>query len=152
MNTKFKKQKATHTQIYIVKLLKACLILKLTVQHHSNQNRVLLVYGKMYRSRKSFQGGAVLKNLPANAGHTGDTGLILWLGRSPGNDNPLQEMTTHSRNFLAQKIPWTEEPGYSPCSCEESDKTERLVTHTCRSRDSIMSAGKKKKKDLFTVN
>ena len=55
----------------------------------------------MYRSRKSFQGGAVLKNLPANAGHTGDTGLILWLGRSPGNDNPLQEMTTHSRNFLA---------------------------------------------------
>ena len=65
----------------------------------------------MYRSIKSFQGGAVLKNLPANAGHTGDPGMILWLGRSPGNDNPLQEMTTHSKNFLAWKIPWTEEPG-----------------------------------------
>ena len=47
----------------------------------------------MYRSRKSFQGGAVLKNLPANAGHTGDPGLILWLGRSPGNDNPLKEFS-----------------------------------------------------------
>ena len=47
----------------------------------------------MYRSRKSFQGGSVLKNLPASAGHTGDPGLILQLGRSSGNDNPLQEFS-----------------------------------------------------------
>ena len=33
-----------------------------------------------------------VKNLPANAGDTGDTGLIPGWGRSPGerNDNPLQ--------------------------------------------------------------
>ena len=35
---------------------------------------------------------AVVKNLPANAGDTRDTGLIPALGRSPGvgNGNPLQ--------------------------------------------------------------
>ena len=34
----------------------------------------------------------VVKNLPANAGDLGDTGLIPGLGRSPGegNSNPLQ--------------------------------------------------------------
>ena len=38
-----------------------------------------------------FQGGAVVKNLPANSGDPKDTGLIPGLG-SPGveNDNPLQ--------------------------------------------------------------
>ena len=42
----------------------------------------------------------MVKNLPANAGDTGDTGLIPGLGRSPGVGNG-----THSR-ILA----W-EEPG-----------------------------------------
>ena len=41
-----------------------------------------------------FQGGAVVKNLPANAGEgdTGEAGLIPGLGRSPeeGNGNRLQ--------------------------------------------------------------
>ena len=42
-----------------------------------------------------------------------------------------KEMATHSR-ILPWKIPWTEEPGglYSPWGQEESDKTERLSTHT----------------------
>ena len=37
-------------------------------------------------------GGTVVKNLPANAGDTRDSGLISGLGRSPGvgNGNPLQ--------------------------------------------------------------
>ena len=37
-------------------------------------------------------GGSVVKNLPANAGDTGDGGSILGSGRSPGegNGNPLQ--------------------------------------------------------------
>ena len=37
----------------------------------------------------SFPGGAVVKNLPANAGHSGS---VPGLGRSPGegNGNPLQ--------------------------------------------------------------
>ena len=39
-----------------------------------------------------FPGGSVVKNLPANAGHTRDTGLVPGLQRSPevGNGNPLQ--------------------------------------------------------------
>ena len=40
----------------------------------------------------SFPGGAVVKNLPANAGDKRDIGLIPGSGRSPGegNGNPLQ--------------------------------------------------------------
>ena len=39
-----------------------------------------------------FPGGAMVKNLPANAGHTGDLGLIPGSGRSfgVGNGNSLQ--------------------------------------------------------------
>ena len=39
----------------------------------------------------TFPGGLVVKNAPANAGATGDTGSILVSGRSPGrrNGNPL---------------------------------------------------------------
>ena len=41
---------------------------------------------------KSFCGGSVVKNPPANVGDTEDAGLIPGLGRSLGerNDNPLQ--------------------------------------------------------------
>ena len=53
------------------------------------------------------------KNLPANAG---DTGSILGLERSPG-----EEMTIHSRS-LAWEIPWTEEPdGLQSMGSQESD-------------------------------
>ena len=40
-----------------------------------------------------FPGGSVVKNLPANAGDTGDLGSIPGSGRSPGkgNGNPLQD-------------------------------------------------------------
>ena len=39
-----------------------------------------------------FLGGTVVKNIPANAGATGDAGSILGSGRSPGGetDYPLQ--------------------------------------------------------------
>ena len=39
-----------------------------------------------------FPGGSAVKNLPASAGDTGDTGSIPGLGRFPGggNGNPLQ--------------------------------------------------------------
>ena len=50
-------------------------------------------------------GGSVVKNLPANAGDTGDAGLIPGLERSPGVGNG-----THS-STLAWKIPWAEKPG-----------------------------------------
>ena len=40
-----------------------------------------------------FPGGAVVKNLPANAGGARDVGLTAGSGRSPGegNGNPLQD-------------------------------------------------------------
>ena len=46
-----------------------------------------------------FPGGAVVKNVLADAGDPGDTGLILGLGRSSGggHGNTLQ--------FLAWRIP-----------------------------------------------
>jgi len=51
----------------------------------------------------------VVKNLPENAGDTGD-GF-----RSLGQEDPLEkEMTTHS-SILAWKIPWTEEPSRLQC-------------------------------------
>ena len=51
---------------------------------------------------RGFLGGAVVKNLPANAG---DTGSIPGTGRHPGGG-----MVTHS-SILAWRIPRTEEPG-----------------------------------------
>ena len=50
-------------------------------------------------------GDSVVKNLPAEAGDTGDSGLI-----SRWEDLLGEEMATHSSS-LAWKIPWTEEPG-----------------------------------------
>ena len=52
-----------------------------------------------------LSGGAVVKNLPANAGDARDSGLIPGWGRSRE-----KEMATHSR-ILAWEIPWTEGPG-----------------------------------------
>ena len=53
-----------------------------------------------------FSGGAVVKNLRANAGDTGDTGSIPGSGRSPG-----VRKWQPTPAFLPGKIPWTEEPG-----------------------------------------
>ena len=65
----------------------------------------------------------MVENLSANAGDSGDAGLIPESGRYPGvgNGNPLQ--------FSSWKIPWTEEPGgmQSMRVTKESDMTE----HTC---------------------
>ena len=59
-----------------------------------NSSLLIYVYG--------FPGGLVVKNLPVNAE---DTGLLPESPRSPGggHGNPLQ--------YLAWRIPWTEEPG-----------------------------------------
>ena len=53
-----------------------------------------------------FHGGFVVKNPPAN---TGDMGQICGLGRSPGEGNG------YPPQYLAQGIPWTEEPGRLQC-------------------------------------
>ena len=44
--------------------------------------------------------------------------------QSLSQEDPLEkEMATHS-SILAWKIPWTEDPGYGPQGCKESDMTE----------------------------
>ena len=47
----------------------------------------------------------MVKNPPANAVDTRDTGLIPGLGKSPGEEHGYHSST------LAWRIPWTEEPG-----------------------------------------
>ena len=60
---------------------------------------------KSQRCKTGFPGGSVVKNLPANTGDAGDTGL------APGSGRSLEkEMATHSR-ILAWTISWTEKPG-----------------------------------------
>ena len=59
-----------------------------------------------YPRSRGFPGGAVVKNPPANAGDTRDSGLIPGLGRSPGvgNDNPLQYYCLG--NFMDRGVWW----------------------------------------------
>ena len=62
--------------------------------------------------------GVEVKNPLANAGDARDMGWIPGIGRSPegGHGNPLQ--------FLAWRIPWTEEAGrLQPMGSEELDTT-----------------------------
>ena len=47
----------------------------------------------------------LVKNVPANAGATGDPSSIPGSGRSPGVGSG------NHFSILAWKIPWTEEPG-----------------------------------------
>ena len=65
----------------------------------------------------------MVKNLPANAGETGEVGLIPGLGRSPGigNDNPLSlPGKSHRQGSLG---------GYILECCKELDMTEHLSSH-----------------------
>ena len=68
----------------------------------------------------------MIKNLPANAGDTGEAGLTPGLGRSPGdgNGNPLQYSClekSHGQKSLG---------GYGPWGRKASDMTEHACAHT----------------------
>ena len=64
-------------------------------------------YLKQLTSIKGFHGGSVVKNLPANAGDTGDVGSILE-SRCPGggNGNALQYFP-HLGNLVDRGAWWT---------------------------------------------
>ena len=69
----------------------------------------------MTNHRNGSQVALVVKNLPADAGDTGDES---W------EDPPEEEMATHS-SILASRIPWTQESGScNPWNLKESDMTE----------------------------
>ena len=56
--------------------------------------------------------------------------LETWVQFLGGEDPLEKEMATHS-SILAQRIPWTEEPGtLQSTGLQESDTTERLSIHT----------------------
>ena len=57
-----------------------------------------------------FPGGIVVKNQPANAGDSGNSGSILEDLEGDLEDPKEKGMATHS-SILARKIPWREEPG-----------------------------------------
>ena len=83
-----------------------------------------------------FPGGSVEKNLPANAGDTGNVGLIPGLGRSPGggNGNPLQySCLEHSTDRRA----W--QAAVSPEGHKELDTTSQLSTHRIRHKEIFYS-------------
>ena len=78
----------------------------------------------------SFPGGTVVRNLPANAGDTRNTGSIPGLGRSPGegNGNPLQYSCLENPHGQRSLV------GCSPWGCKESDMTEHAsppITRCC---------------------
>ena len=71
----------------------------------------------------------LIKNLPANAGDLRDAGAILGSRRSPGggHGNPLQ--------YLAWKIPWTEEPGGLQSIRLPRVGHELVTEHACVDKD-----------------
>ena len=75
-----------------------------TMQHLHLQTS-LGQFGRTSSRNKGFPGSSGVKNPTANAGNTGNLGLIPGSGRSPGGGN-----APHS-SILAWEIPWTEEPG-----------------------------------------
>ena len=69
------------------------------------------------------RGHSGIKNLPANAGDTGDSGLISGSGRSPGvgNGNPLQYSCL--KNPMDRRALWVTVPGVAKSPTQ-------LNTHT----------------------
>ena len=51
-----------------------------------------------------FPGGAVVNNLPANAGDTREAGLIPGLGRSPGLGNGTLLQHSCLENFMGRGV------------------------------------------------
>ena len=74
-----------------------------------NQTKQNIKRWKQQWVERGFPGGSEVKNSPAMQ----ETQV-----QSLGQEDFLKdEMATHS-SFLAQRIPWTEEPGYSPWNCK----------------------------------
>ena len=75
------------------------------------------------RQSRDFSGVSVVKNPPANAGDTGDSGLIPGSGRSPGRDHgtPLQHSCLEN--------PTTGEPGGLQSTGSQSQTGVSIYTH-----------------------
>ena len=97
-----------------------CMSIRTLFVHSYNGYKLYLIICYILGIFFGFQGGSKVKNPPANAGATGDTGLIPGSGRSPGggNGNPLQYSClekSHGQRSLVV--------------CKESDMIEYMHMH-----------------------
>ena len=67
------------------------------------QHHILESSDKVLGTRSDFPGGAVVKNLPANAGATGDVCSIPGLGRSPGVGNGIPLQYSCLENYMGRE-------------------------------------------------
>ena len=86
------------------------------------------------KHNQGFPGGSVAKNLRADEGNTGDTGLIPGSGRFPGggHDYPTPVFwsgKSHGQRSLV---------GYRPGGRKESDMTEYSLPHKTNSSSSTL--------------
>ena len=70
-----------------------------------------------------FSGGSVVKNLPTNAGHSGDVGSVSRLGSFPGGGNGNTLQCSYLGNPLDREDWWAKR-------VTESDVTELVVSNT----------------------
>ena len=94
----------------------------------------------IFISHICFPCGTVVKNLPAHAGDTSDTGSMPGLGRSHGI-----EMATHS-SILAWKTPQTEELGRLQSMRQQRDGDDSATDHV------IFSQGTENDQNIYITN
>ena len=90
--------------------------------------------GKKQNRSKIIGLSLTVKNLPANAGDVGDAGLILGLGKSPGEGNGNSPQYSSLRNSMDRGA-WR---AYSPWGREESDMTELLSTTETKGGEQLL--------------
>ena len=79
-------------------------------QTQTSTSKTVVQYSQVLHSLMGFAGDSVVKNPLAKK--------EMWVWSLRSKDSLEKEKAPHS-NILAQKIPWTEEPGgYSPWGCK----------------------------------
>ena len=82
-----------------------------------NYNYFFNILVIIVRYIQDFPGGAVVKNLPANAGEARDAGPI------PTWKDPMEQKMATPSSILTWEIPWTEEPGGLQFKGSQKDQT-----------------------------
>ena len=98
----------------------------------------MTIWMNYQRMKLGFPGGAVVKNLPANAGDAGDSGFCSWVGKIPWRRKWQSTPAFMPGKFRGQRSL----VGYGPWGCKEPDVTERMHT---------MLSSKANSKWLYTI-